>query len=60
MNRSDSTAKNMQKIAEVKQSSFGLQQILWLQNCDVAVAEQRFFKKLRNCDCRSASFKLQN
>jgi hypothetical protein len=28
MNRSDSTAKNMQKIAEVKLSSFGLQQIL--------------------------------
>ncbi len=30
-----------------------------LRNCKVAVAEQHFFKKLRNCDCGSASFKLR-
>ncbi len=26
----------------------------------VEVAEQHFFRKLRNCDCGSASFKLRN
>ncbi len=31
-----------------------------VRNSRVAVAEQHFFKKLRNCDYRSASFKLQN
>ncbi len=31
-----------------------------LRNCGVAVAEQHCFKKLRNCDCRSVSFKLRN
>ncbi len=30
------------------------------KNCDCGVVEQHFFKKLRNCDCGSASFKLRN
>ncbi len=40
--------------------SFGFQKKLQLRNCGVAVAEQHCFKKLRNCNCGSASFKLQN
>jgi hypothetical protein len=49
MNRPDSTAKNMQKIAEVKLSSFGLQKIviaklrlqsnISLKSCRIAIAE---------------------
>ncbi len=31
-----------------------------LQNCGVAVAKQEYFKKLQDCDCGSASLKLQN
>ncbi len=34
----------MPKIAEVKSSSCGLQKKLQLRNCEVAVAEQHFFK----------------
>ncbi len=60
MNRPDSRAKNMPKIAELKLPSCGLQNKLRLQNCRVVVAEQHFFKKLPNCDCGSASFKLRN
>jgi hypothetical protein len=44
MNRPDSTAKNMRKIAELKLLSCGLQKKLRLRNCGVAVAEQHFFK----------------
>ncbi len=40
--------------------SCGHQKKLLLRNCGAAVAEQHFFKKLRNCDCGSASFKLRN
>jgi hypothetical protein len=31
-----------------------------LRNCRVTVAVQHLFKKLQNCDCGSASFKLRN
>jgi hypothetical protein len=44
MNRPDSTAKNMPKIAELKLSIRGLQKKLRFPNCGVAVAEQPFFK----------------
>ncbi len=60
INWPDSKAKNMSKIAEVKLSSCGLQKKFQLRNCGVAVVEQNFFKKLRNCECGSASFKLRN
>jgi hypothetical protein len=40
--------------------SCGHKKKLRLRNCGVAVAEQHFFKKLWNCDYRSASFKLRN
>jgi hypothetical protein len=52
----------MPKIAELKLSSYGLEVADVRKNCDcgIAVAEQHFFKKLRNCDCGSASFKLRN
>jgi hypothetical protein len=53
-------AKNMSKTAEMKLSSCGLQKKLRLRNCGVVVADQHCFKKLRNCDCGGASFKLQN
>ncbi len=58
----DSTVKNMQKIAEMKLSSYGLEVADIGKNwdCGIAVAEQHFFKKLRNCDCGSASFQLPN
>jgi hypothetical protein len=49
----------MPKMAEVKLSSCGLQKKLQLRNCGVAIVEQHFFKKLRNCECGSASFKLR-
>jgi hypothetical protein len=54
-----STVKNILKIAKVKLSSCGLQKIV-IAELQVSVAEQHFFKMLRNCDCGSASFKLQN
>ncbi len=60
MNRPDSTSKTMPKNAELKLPSCELQKKLRLRNCGVAVAEQHVFKKLRNCDCGSASFKLRN
>ncbi len=49
MNRPDSTAKNVQKIAELKLSSCGIEVMdirkkLRLRNCGVAFAEQHFFK----------------
>jgi hypothetical protein len=46
MNRLDSTAKNMPKIAEVKLSSCGFKVVDFRKNCDfgIAVAEQHFFK----------------
>jgi hypothetical protein len=52
----------MPKIAEMKLSSCGFEVADIRKNCDcgIAVAEQHFFKKLRNCDCGSASFKLRN
>ncbi len=31
-----------------------------MRSCGLAVAEQHFFIKLRNCDCGSAFFKLRN
>jgi hypothetical protein len=42
MNRPDSTAENVPKIAELKLSSCGLLEKLRLRNC--RVAEQHFFK----------------
>ncbi len=36
------------------------QKKLRLRSCGLVVAEQHFFKKLRNCDCGSAFFKLRN
>jgi hypothetical protein len=55
-------AKNMPKIAEVKLSTCGLEAADFRKNCycEIVVAEQRSFKKLRNCDCEIASVKLQN
>jgi hypothetical protein len=44
MNRPDSTAENVPKIAELKLSSCGLLKKLRLRNCGVPVAEQHFFK----------------
>ncbi len=46
MNRPDSTAKNMQKFAELKLSSCKLEVADFRNNCDcgIAVAEQHFFK----------------
>jgi hypothetical protein len=54
--------KNLLKIAEVKLSSCGLEVADFRKNCDcgVAVADQQFCKKLRNCNCRSASLKLRS
>ncbi len=62
MNRPDSTAKNKPITAEVKLSTCGLEVADFTKNCDcvVAVEEQHFFKKLRNCNCGSSSFKLRN
>jgi hypothetical protein len=62
MNRPDSMAKTMPKIAELKLPSCGLNVADFRKNCDygVAVAEQHSFKKLQNCDCGSASVKLRN
>jgi hypothetical protein len=56
MNRPDSAAKNMPKIAEGKLSSCRLQKKLGLLNCECGAT---FLKKLWNCDCESASFKLR-
>jgi hypothetical protein len=53
-------AKNLPKIAEVELSSCRLKKKLRLRNCGVVVAEQQFFKKLRNCYCGSASLKLRS
>jgi hypothetical protein len=47
-------AKNMPKIAEVKLSTF---KVVDFKKIVIADCE---LKKLRNCDCRSASFKLRN
>ncbi len=46
MNRPDSTAKNVPKIAEVKLSICGFEVADFTKNCNygVAVAEQHFFK----------------
>jgi hypothetical protein len=46
MNQTDSTAKNMLKIAELKLSSCGLEVADCRKNCNcrIAVAEQHFFK----------------
>ncbi len=54
--------KNIQKIAEVKLSSCRFEVADFIKNCDcgIAVAEQHVFKKLLNCICKSASFKLRN
>jgi hypothetical protein len=50
MNRPDSTAKNMPKIAEVKLSSCRFEVVDFRKYCDcgVAVAEQHFFKSCGN------------
>ncbi len=50
----------MPKIAEVKLSSWGLWkkiEVAELRSCGCGAT---FLKKLRNCDCGSASFKLRN
>jgi hypothetical protein len=46
MNRPNSTAENVPKIAELKLSSYGLEVADFRKNCEcgVAVAEQHFFK----------------
>ncbi len=55
-------SKKCKKIAEMRLLICGLEVADIRKNCDcgVAVAERHFFKKLRNCDCESASFKLRN
>ncbi len=52
----------MPKIVEMKLSSCGFEVADIRKNCDcgIVVVEQHFFKKLRNYDCGSASFKLRN
>jgi hypothetical protein len=62
MNRPDSTAKDMPKIAEVKLSIWGLEVAEFRKNSDsgIAVEGQHFIKKLRNFNCGSASFKFRN
>jgi hypothetical protein len=44
MNRPDSTAKNVPKIAELKLSSCGLEVADFRKNCDCGIAEKHFFK----------------
>jgi hypothetical protein len=44
MNRTDSTAENVPKIAELKLSSCGLEVADFRKNCDCGMAEQHFFK----------------
>jgi hypothetical protein len=56
MNKPDSMAKNMPKIAEVKLSSCGLKKILQLRTCGVAVAEQHF---LKSCGIAIAEVRLR-
>jgi hypothetical protein len=55
----------MQKIAEVKLSSCGLEVAGFRRNCDYGITELRLrsnisLNKLRICDCGTASFKLRN
>jgi hypothetical protein len=44
MNKPDSMAKNMSKIAEVKLSSCGFKVADFKKNCNCGVAEQHFLK----------------
>jgi hypothetical protein len=53
MNRPESTAKDMPKIAELKLSIWGLEVAEFRKNSDsgISVVEQHFFKKLRTFNC---------
>jgi hypothetical protein len=65
MNKPDSMAKNMPKIAEVKLSSCGFKVADFKKNCNcgVAVAKQHFFKvaelRLRKCFLQVAELRLR-
>jgi hypothetical protein len=52
MNRPDSTAKNMPKIAEMKLSSCGLEVADIINNCDCGIAELRLRSNISFKSCR--------